>query len=457
MEPPAPRARGGRAVSNAPRGDGISPDDSHLPSPVDDVPSTFWDDLGRRLPALRHRDFRLFWFGQLVSLTGTWVQSVAQQWLVLKLTGSAFELGLVTAIQFVPLLLLSLVGGVVADRVTKRNLLLLTQFVSAALAIALGTLVKTGQVQYWHVLLFAGALGTVNAFYAPARQAFVPELVAKDDMLNAVALNSAIFNGARVVGPAVGGLMVATLGLAPNFYLNAASYLAVIAGLLLIRPRPPREDARAENMRHNLAEGLAYVRHTPVVLTLLLLVGVASLFAINFSILLPLFAEYVLHIGSGGYGLLMASMGAGSLAGSLFLAFLTRREYARRLVYVGAMTLTAAEIVLGLSRIAGLSVGLLVLIGLSQTLFTTTANTSILTLTPRRLQGRVMSVYSLMFLGMTPFGSFLMGWVAERFGAPAAMIAGGAITLAVTIAVFAYRTTHRSPTPLPAETDTAAR
>lgn len=421
-----------------------------MPDESGDRPG-FWDRIGLRLPALRHREFRLFWFGQMVSLTGTWVQSVAQQWLVLKLTGSAFKLGLVTTVQFIPLLLLSLVGGVIADRVTKRDLLLATQVVACLLAIALGTLVRTGQVQFWHVLVFAAALGTVNAFYTPARQAFVPELVDKDAMLNAVALNSAIFNGARVVGPAVGGVLVAAVGLSLNFYLNAASYVAVIIGLLLIRPRPPRAEARAENMFHNLKEGLVYIKAAPIVLTLLALVGVASLFAINFSILLPLFAEYVLHIGSSGYGFLMAAMGVGSLVGSLFLAFLTRQEYARRLVYVGAMTLTVADIILGFSRIVGVSVGLLIVIGLSQTLFTTTANTSILTLTPRRLQGRVMSVYSLMFLGMTPFGSFLMGSIAQRFGAPAAMIAGGAVTLLFTVLVFAYRTFHSAR--VPAEPD----
>jgi MFS family permease len=436
-------------VSKSPNLRPVLPSDAEGDSP-DRISrwSNFWDDTSRRLPALRHSEFRLFWFGQMVSLTGTWVQSVAQQWLVLKLTGSAFKLGLVTTVQFIPLLLLSLVGGVIADRVTKRNLLLITQIVSCVLAIALGTLVRTGQVQFWHVLIFAAALGTVNAFYTPARQAFVPELVDKEAMLNAVAMNSAIFNGARVVGPAVGGVLVAAVGLSLNFYLNAASYIAVIIGLLLIRPRPPRADARAENMRENLKEGLVYIKGAPIVLTLLALVGMASLFAINFSILLPLFAEYILHIGSSGYGFLMASMGVGSLVGSLFLAFLTRQEYARRLVYVGAVTLTLAEIILGFSRIVGVSVGLLIVIGLSQTLFTTTANTSILTLTPRRLQGRVMSVYSLMFLGMTPFGSFLMGWIAERFGAPAAMIAGGVVTLVFTVLVFAYRTLYSARGPI---------
>src|SRR5919202_3613856 len=179
-----------------------------------------------RLPALQSRDFRLFWFGQMVSLTGTWVQSVAQQWLVLKLTGSAFKLGLVTTVQFTPLLILALIGGAIADRLDKRSLLLATQVISLLLAVGLGTLVATGTVQYWHVLVFAGMLGTVNAFYTPARQAFVPELVEKDALLNAVALTSAIFNGARVIGPAIGGVLIATIGLSLNFYLNAASYLA---------------------------------------------------------------------------------------------------------------------------------------------------------------------------------------------------------------------------------------
>ncbi len=408
----------------------------------DEVDGGIFESLSARLPALQYREFRLFWFGQMISLTGTWVQSVAQQWLVLKLTGSAFKLGLVTTVQFTPLLILSLLGGVVADRMTKRDLLLITQVVSLLLAVGLGTLVHTGTVQYWHVLVFAGLLGTVNAFYTPVRQAFVPELVGKDALLNAVALNSTIFNAARVIGPAIGGILVAALGLSLNFYLNALSYVAVIVGLLLIKPRRPKPEARSASVWSDLGEGLAYLRDAPVVLTLLLLVGITSLFALNFTVLLPLLAQYVLHVGSSGYGFLMASTGLGSLCGAIFLSFFTRREYARRLVYVGICCLTLSEIALGFSRLMAVSVGLLVLTGLSQTLFATTANTRILTLTPRYLQGRVMSVYSLMFLGVTPFGSLLAGWVAERYGSPAALVMGGAITLVLTAIVFVYRTMH---------------
>jgi MFS family permease len=399
--------------------------------------------LYRALPALQYRDFRLFWVGQLISLTGTWIQSVAQQWLVLELTGSAFKLGLVTTVQFTPLLLLSLVGGAIADRFPKRDLLLATQVVSLILALGLGILVKTGTVQYWHVLVFAGMLGTVNAFYTPARQAFVPELVDRETLLNAVALNSAIFNGARVVGPAVGGILVASVGLSLNFFLNAASYVAVIWMLLLITPRPVRPAVEGQRLWHNVREGLGYIVATPVVSTILVLVGVASLFALNFTTLMPLVARYVLHTGSDGFGFLMASMGVGSLTGAISLAFLKRRDLARPLILTGCIVFTIGEIALALSRAFPLSVGLLVLIGLTSTLFTTTANTRILSLTPPELQGRVMSVYSLMFLGMTPFGSVLSGLVAQHWGTPPALIIGGAVTLAFAVGLLVFRPEQR--------------
>jgi MFS family permease len=400
--------------------------------------------IARTMPAFGYRDFRLFWCGQLVSLIGTWIQSVAQQWLVLKLTGSAFALGLVSTVQFTPLLLLALIGGAITDRVAKRNLLLLTQVISGSLALLLGILVQSGTVQYWHVLVIAGMLGTVNAFYVPARQAFVAELVDKEALLNAVALNSAIFNGARVIGPAVGGILIAVLGLSLNFYLNAASFLAVILGLLLIRPRRVTQTGDRGTIMQNVGEGLRYIRATPVVATILALVGVASLFAFNFTTLIPLVSRFVLHVGSDGFGFLMAAMGAGSLISAIALAFFTRRDLARRLIYGGVFVMTLTEIALGFSKIYGLSMVLLLIIGLSSTLFTTTANTMVLAGTPSHLQGRVMSVYSLMFLGMTPFGSFLSGLVAQRAGTSVALILGGAITFAFAVAVFVYRSRLRA-------------
>lgn len=436
---------GGQHLANLPRVDRPEPAREPVPS------SGSWvrwllpvgPGLYESLPALVSKEFRLFWFGQIVSLSGTWIQSVAQQWLVLKLTGSAFKLGLVTTVQFTPLLLLTLVGGAVTDRVTKRNLLLLTQILSGLLALLLGVLVQTGSVQYWHVLAIAGALGTVNAFYTPARQAFVPELVDKDALLNAVALNSAIFNGARVIGPALGGILIATIGLSLNFYLNAASYLAVILGLLAIRPRPAIRTEEEQNLWQTMVQGLQYITANPVIYTVLAMIGVASIFGLNFTTLLPLFARYVLHVGSDGYGFLAAAMGFGSLCGAIALAFFNRREHARRYIFTGAIVFSIAEFLLGLSRNYGLSLALLVVVGLFMTLFTTTANTRVLSLTPSHLQGRVMSVYSLMFLGLTPFGSLVSGAIAQRFGTPVALAGGGGVTLAFTLIILIYRPTRR--------------
>jgi MFS family permease len=396
------------------------------------------------MPAFGYRDFRLFWAGQLISLIGTWIQSVAQQWLVLKLTGSAFALGLVSTVQFTPMLLLALIGGAITDRVAKRNLLLLTQVLAGTLALLLGLLVTTATVQYWHVLVIAAMLGTVNAFYVPARQAFVAELVDKEALLNAVALNSAIFNGARVIGPAVGGLLIAALGLSLNFFLNAASFLAVILGLMLIRPRPITVRENRGTILQNVGEGLRFIRATPTVFTILALVGVASLFAFNFTTLIPLVASFVLHVGSDGFGFLMAAMGAGSLVSAIGLAFFNRRDLARRLIYGGVFVFTLTEVLLGFSHSYGLSIALLLIIGVSSTLFTTTANTMVLSGTPSHLQGRVMSVYSLMFLGMTPFGSFLSGLVAQRAGTSVALILGGAITFVFALGVFIYRSRLRA-------------
>lgn len=407
-------------------------------------------DATPRLPALQSRDFRLFWFGQLISLTGTWVQSVAQQWLVLELTHSAFDVGLIVTVQFLPLLLLVLFTGPVADRVDKRNLLLVTQVGSMLLAAILGTLALTHTIQYWHILVIAAGLGIINAFYTPTRQSFVPELVPRDHLLNAVALNSTIFNGARVVGPAVGGVLYGATGPAIAFYVNSASYLAVIAGLLLIRPNR-RADVKQERSPTgyvaDLLEGFRWIGENTRVLVILLLVGIASLFALNFQTLLPVFARFDLHLSSSGFGVLLAAQGAGSMTGAVALAFFTKREFARRLIYSGAFTFLILELIFSFVRIYAVAIALLFPIGLAITLFTTTANTRVLSLTPNALQGRVMSVYSLMFLGVTPIGSIIAGAVAERFGAPTAFIGGAAITLVATAIIFVIRTRGRDPAP----------
>lgn len=400
-----------------------------------------------RLPALESRGFRLFWFGQMISLTGTWVQSVAQQWLVLQITHSAFQVGLIVTVQFLPLLLLVLFTGPVADRMDKRLLLLITQVLSMILAAILGTLTILHIVQYWEILIIAGSLGTVNAFYTPARQSFVPELVPRKALLNAVALNSTILNSARVVGPALGGLLYAATGPGWAFYINAASYIAVIVSLMLIRTVRTESRPRTEPSTYvsDLAEGFRYIWHDTRVLVILSLVGITSLFALNFTTLLPVFARFVLHLNSSGFGILLTAQGAGSLLAAVVLSFYSRQDLARRLIYGGAFAFLILELAFAFTTNFGVALALLLPTGFCITLFSTTANSRVLGLSPEHLQGRVMSVYSLMFLGVTPIGSLMAGAVAERFGAPTAFWAGAGITLLATAVIFLWRKRAGAP------------
>jgi MFS family permease len=383
----------------------------------------------------------------MVSLSGTWIQNVAQQWLVLQLTHSAFKVGLIAAAQALPLLLLVLFTGPVADRANKRNLLLLTQIASLLLAALLGTLSLLHIVQFWQVLAIAGGLGIVNAFYVPTRQSFVPELVPSNALLNAVALNSTIFNGARVVGPALGGVLYAAAGPAFAFYVNAASYIAVIVGLLLIRPVRTKGTAAVREAGayvRDLLEGFTYVFSHTQVMVILLLIGVTSLFAMNFNTLLPVFARFVLHESSTGFGALLAAQGAGSLIAAVVLSFWMKRSMARRFIYGGAFTFLGLEFALAFAHSYPVALAILLPIGFFMTVFTVTSNSTVLSLTPANLQGRVMSVYSLMFLGVTPIGSLLAGGLAQKYGAPSAFAVGSGISLVTTLAVYLWRLHSRT-------------
>ncbi len=402
--------------------------------------------LSRGLSALRHRDFRLFWTGQLVSLVGTWMQIVAQSWLVLVLTGSPFALGLVSALQFAPALALSLVGGVVADRLARRQLLLLTQSAAAVLALALAVLTSAGTVRYEHVLVLAVLLGVVNAFDMPTRQAFVVELVGVGDLHNAIALNSAAFNSARLVGPAIAGLAISSLGVAGCFYLNAASFLAVIAGLALIHAGrlPPARPAAHTSVWEDLREGLAYVAKSQSIRMVVLLVAVVGTFGMNMSVLVPLEAREVLRVGPDGFGLLTSAMGLGSLLAAVLIAYLGRPAQPR-LVVGAAMGLGVFEIVLAF--VQQFSVALLVLaaLGFSMIFFTTLANTTMQTTTPDPLRGRVMSLYTTVFVGTTPLGSLLAGFLAEAWGVPVPLLAGGLISLGAGVVGYRLSVAGRAP------------
>jgi len=368
------------------------------------------------------------------------MQTLAQSWLVLSLTSSAVALGLVSVFQFAPMLLFGMFAGVLADRVPKRSLLVTTQAIAMVLATILAVLVATDRVELWHVYALALGLGINNAFDMPARQAFVVDMVGRDDLSNAIALNSSLFNAARIVGPAIAGLLLATLGAAFCFGINAASYLAVIAGLLMMRITPQPSSNRGRGLTQ-LREGLNYVRRTPEILRPVMLVGLVATFGMNFNIWIPLLAKQDFDGGAGAFGLLMASSGAGSLIGALALAFVVRNVQ-RWMVFVAATSMGIFNLALALSGAESVAVpvamGVLALVGLSSTSMMAMANTTVQTAAPDELRGRIMSVYMTVFAGTAPFGAVIAGLTADRFGAPVSVAVGGVVTLAAvaTIAVW---------------------
>lgn len=379
--------------------------------------------------ALAHRDFRLFLSGQVVSLAGTWMQSVGQAWLVLELTRSALGLGLVVSLQFGPLLVLSFVGGALADRFPKRRLLMASQTALGCQALILATLAATGHARYWHVALLAVLHGLVNTVDMPTRQSFIVEMVGKADLPQAIALNSAMFNGARIVGPALAGLLVARYGVAPAFFVNGLSFLAVIAALAAIhadgRPRAPR----ATSVRQDIAEGVRFAAGNPGIALALGLLLAVSLFVLNHSVLVPLLAREVLRVDARGFGLLMASVGTGALAGGLTVAGLGRRPPSPRRVVAAAVV--AAGATLGVAFIRGPATAAVALgiIGFAQIVFMASANAMVQLGTPDEMRGRMMSLYTTVFMGVTPLGALLMGALAQTFGVPAAYATGGMLGL----------------------------
>ena len=377
--------------------------------------------------ALRHRNFRLFFAGQLVSLIGTWMQSLAQSWLVYRLTGSPAQLGLVGFCAMTPVFLFATLGGALADRVKRHSIIVATQTTSMALAGVLAILTLTGAIQVWHVFVLATLLGTVNAFDIPARQAFVAEMVTREDLMNAIALNSSMFNGARVLGPAIAGTLVAMIGEGWCFLANAASYLAVIAGLLMMRVPAKATTRSAGSTVSHLLEGMRYVGQTRPIRGLLLLVGLVSLTGMPYATLMPIFADQILHGGSRGVGLRMSSAGGGALLGALSLAFRERLKGLGRLVGYAAAIFGVSLILFAVSRSFWLSAALLVPVGFGMMTQMASSNTLIQSMVPDRLRGRVMAIYSMMFMGMAPFGSLLAGILAEHLGATLTVGIGGVV------------------------------
>ncbi len=366
----------------------------------------------------------------IVSLIGTWMQSVSQPWLVLLLGGTPLQLGSVLALQFLPSMILAPFGGVLADRVDKRRVLILTQAAAMLQAFVLFGLTVTEVVQIWHVMVLALGLGIVNAIDMPLRQSFAPDLVPREDLMNAIALNAASFNFGRVIGPAVAGITLAIYGPAFNFAINAVSYLAVLLALARMDPARitrPVVPEQHPSVRTSLMEGIRYARRTPGVLWPLVLLGGVSTFGMNFQTLLPLFARDTLFLGADGYGALFAAMGVGTLVGSLSLAFLAERRRVLLMIMAGGVGFVAFEVLLGLSRTTLAAFPLIMALGLCSMLMVNSINVMIQHRVPNELRGRVMALYVTVFAGSTPIGGLLAGAIAQAWGAPTALVVGAGL------------------------------
>lgn len=378
--------------------------------------------------ALRHRNFQLFFSGQLISLIGTWMQSVAQSWLVYRLTGSALLLGTVGFASQIPVFLFAPIGGITADRFNRQRIVIGTQTAAMILAFILAVLTLAHRVQVWHVFVLAALLGIVNAFDIPGRQSFLVDMVGKEDLMNAIALNSSMFNGARVIGPAIAGILVAKIGEGWCFFANGVSYIAVIIGLLLMRVHSPARATGASPLEH-MMEGFRFVNRTAPIRALLLLLGIVSLVGMPYVVLMPIFADKILHGGARGLGILMGATGVGALFGALTLAFREGVKGLGRWVAWCCAGFGVSLIVFAISHHFWLSVILLLPVGYTMMLQMACSNTLIQVMVPDELRGRVMAVYSMMFMGMAPIGALLGGAVAEHLGAPLAVGIGGLASL----------------------------
>jgi MFS family permease len=386
--------------------------------------------LKETVRALRHRNFQLFFSGQLISLVGTWMQNIAQSWLVYRLTKSSLLLGVVGFAGQIPVFVLAPLGGMAADRWNRHRVVIGTQAASMVLAFALAALTYSNIVRVWEIALLAALLGAVNAFDIPARQAFLIDMVGREDLMNAIALNSSMFNGARVIGPAIAGLLVAWKGEAWSFFANGASYIAVIIGLLMMKLGPLKQAAAKTKPLEHILEGFRYVEATKPILALLLLIGLVSLVAVPYTILMPVFADRILHGGARGLGILMGATGIGALLGALTLASRSGVRGLGRWVAYSAIGFGASLVLFSFSRWFSLSVILLVPVGYGVMLQMASSNTLIQTMVPDDLRGRVMAVYTMMFMGMAPMGSLFAGAMAERIGAPWTVAIGGVAAVA---------------------------
>jgi len=401
--------------------------------------------LTRGFRSLRVRNFRLFWISQVISLTGTWMQTTAQAWLVLKLTQSPLAIGLVTTLQFLPVMLFALYGGVLADHLPKRRTIIATQTIALIQATIFGILVVTGTIQLWHVYLLAVIQGFVTAIDNPVRQAFIVEMVGREDLINAVALNSMSFNTARILGPALAGFIIARIDIAPTLFLNALSFIPVIIALARMNPAAlyALPQATPGSTLQRLREGLSYARHTPSVLLVLIVGAAIGTFGFNFTVVLPLIGGFILNVNAEGFGALSAFLGVGSLVAAITTAYTHRVTMRRLLTAATAFSLIFA--LLSLSTNFALSAILLIALGFSAITFSTSSNTLLQLIVPDALRGRVLSLQVLLFIGSTPIGAFLIGSLSHVLGVGAALLTCAGLCLVGTGVAFLYQRHSQSP------------
>ena len=390
------------------------------------------------LRALRHRNFQLFFAGQLISLIGTWMQSVAQSWLVYRLTGSPALLGLVTFAGQIPIFILSPIAGYAADRLNRHRVVVATQSASMLLALVLAALTLTNRIRIWELFVLAALLGVVNAFDIPARQSFLVEMVGRGDLMNAIALNSSMFNGARIIGPAIAGILVAKIGEGWCFFANGISYVAVIWGLLLMTVKPFRPAPASMSPWETIREGFQYVGGTVLIRAIVMLIAIISFAGMPYTVLMPVFADRILHVGPQGLGVLMCATGVGALVGALLLASRTQLKGFTLLIPSAAAVFAVSLAGFAASNRMWLSCAMLFLAGFAVMLQVGASNTLIQSMVPDHLRGRAMSVYSMMYIGIGPFGAMAAGFAADGFGARITILAGAVVCLMAS-AIFAFR------------------
>jgi len=379
--------------------------------------------------SLTVRNFRIYWIGMFVSLVGTWLQIVAQSWLVFQLTNSALLLGTVGFLNAMPVFFLSLFGGVAADRVSKKKILIFTQTSFMLLAFILAVMTQLRLITTWQIMVIALLDGIVMAFDAPSRQAVVVELVGRKHLMNAIVLNSVAFNSSRMIGPALAGILVVWIGLSGCFYLNGISFLAVLVALFMINVDGSKKYAAKGSTFANLKEGLSVIRKNRIILALVGIVGISSLFGVSYTILMPIFARDVLHVGLKGFGALMSSTGIGALLGALVLAHLGDRVSKGKLLVAATMVFSLSLALFSLSAVFYLSVGILVLLGASSVIAISLVNTLLQTMSEDEFRGRVMSIFMLTFAGMMPFGNLLSGALSQVWGVSFTVMLEGLICL----------------------------